>query len=34
MTRPDANDATRILAAWRAGDREAPQALAVLVYDD
>ena len=34
MTRPDAHDATRILAAWRAGDSEAPNALAVLVYDD
>jgi len=34
MERSDAHDATRILAAWRAGDGEAPQALAVLVYDD
>jgi RNA polymerase sigma factor (TIGR02999 family) len=34
MTRPDANDATSLLAAWRAGDADAAQALAVLVYDD
>jgi len=34
MDRSDANDATRLLAAWRAGDPEAPQALAALVYDD
>ena len=34
MTRPDAHDATALLAAWRAGDEEAPRALATLVYDD
>jgi RNA polymerase sigma factor (TIGR02999 family) len=34
MTRPDAHDATALLAAWRAGDADAAQALAVLVYDD
>ncbi len=34
MTRPDANDATALLAAWRAGDADAAQALAALVYDD
>ena len=34
MTRPDADDATALLAAWRAGDADAAQALAELVYDD
>lgn len=34
MTRPDAHDATALLAAWRAGDAGAAGALATLVYDD
>lgn len=29
-----ANDVTRLLAAWRDGDAAAPDALAALVYDD
>ncbi|HEX6833009.1 MAG TPA: ECF-type sigma factor [Rudaea sp.] len=34
MIQSQANDATGLLAAWRAGDRDAPQAFAALVYDD
>jgi len=29
-----ANEVTELLDAWRAGDRDAPQALASLVYED
>ena len=29
-----ANDVTELLAAWRAGDAQAPHALAALVYED
>ena len=30
----DIHEATRLLAAWRAGDPAAPEAFATLVYDD
>ena len=34
MSHTETHQATRLLAAWRAGDPDAPQALAALVYDD
>jgi RNA polymerase sigma factor (TIGR02999 family) len=34
MGQERANDVTELLAAWRAGDRAAPDALAQLVYAD